>query len=80
MSRNFVGNVVVVFSIFDIVSPFSYILMLGGRRGIRTLGELPHTCFQDRLLKPLGHPSILSNLNTNWKILQLFSVKNTLNT
>ncbi len=28
-----------------------------GGRGIRTHGELPHTCFQDRRLKPLGHPS-----------------------
>ena len=28
-----------------------------GGRGIRTHGGLPHTCFQDRRLKPLGHPS-----------------------
>ena len=30
---------------------------LSGGRGIRTHGGLPHTCFQDRRLKPLGHPS-----------------------
>ena len=28
-----------------------------GERGIRTHGELPHTCFQDKRLKPLGHLS-----------------------
>ena len=34
----------------------------GGGGGIRTHGELPHTCFQDKRLKPLGHPSIYHNL------------------
>ena len=29
-----------------------------GGRGIRTHGDFRHTCFQDRRLKPLGHPSI----------------------
>ena len=29
----------------------------GGRRGIRTLGELPLGGFQDRCLKPLDHSS-----------------------
>ena len=28
-----------------------------GERGIRTHDEFPHTCFQDRRLKPLGHLS-----------------------
>lgn len=31
----------------------------GGRGGIRTHVGLHQTCFQDRRLKPLGHPSIL---------------------
>ena len=31
----------------------------GGRRGIRTLGELPLGGFQDRCLKPLDHSSAL---------------------
>ena len=30
----------------------------GGWGGIRTHGELPHGGFQDRCLKPLGHPSV----------------------
>ena len=29
-----------------------------GEGEIRTRGELPHACFQDRYLKPLGHLSI----------------------
>ena len=29
----------------------------GGGRGIRTPGGLPHSCFQDSRLRPLGHPS-----------------------
>ena len=29
-----------------------------GGRGIRTPGEFPHNGFQDRRLKPLGHPSV----------------------
>ena len=29
----------------------------GGRGEIRTHGEFPHGGFQDRCLKPLGHPS-----------------------
>lgn len=29
----------------------------GGGGGIRTHGGFPHTCFQDKRLKPLGHPS-----------------------
>jgi hypothetical protein len=28
-----------------------------GGSGIRTHDGLPHTCFQDRRLRPLGHPS-----------------------
>jgi hypothetical protein len=32
-------------------------LPVGGGRGIRTHDGLLHTCFQDRRLKPLGHPS-----------------------
>ncbi len=31
--------------------------MLGGGRGIRTPGRLPYSGFQDRRLRPLGHPS-----------------------
>lgn len=31
--------------------------IVSGERGIRTHGGLPHTCFQDRRLKPLGHLS-----------------------
>ena len=31
----------------------------GGRRGIRTLGELPLGGFQDRCLKPLDHSSAM---------------------
>ncbi len=31
---------------------------VGGGGGIRTHGELPHAGFQDRCLKPLGHPSV----------------------
>lgn len=30
---------------------------ISGERGIRTHGEFPHTCFQDKRLKPLGHLS-----------------------
>jgi hypothetical protein len=29
----------------------------GGGRGIRTPGDLRHSCFQDNRLRPLGHPS-----------------------
>ena len=32
-------------------------LPVGGGRGIRTHDGFLHTCFQDRRLKPLGHPS-----------------------
>lgn len=32
--------------------------MLGGERGIRTLGESPHAGFQDRYHQPLGHLSV----------------------
>ncbi len=38
--------------------PHAGIKIFSGGRGIRTHGGLPHTCFQDRRLKPLGHPSI----------------------
>ena len=31
--------------------------MSGGGRGIRTPGRLPYSGFQDRRLRPLGHPS-----------------------
>ena len=34
-------------------------LEVGGGSGIRTHGEFPHTCFQDRRHSPLGHPSAL---------------------
>lgn len=34
-----------------------------GGGGIRTHGRLPRTGFQDRLLKPLGHPSITGYAN-----------------
>ena len=34
-------------------------LPVGGGRGIRTHDGFLHTCFQDRRLKPLGHPSRL---------------------
>ena len=34
-------------------------LLLGGEGEIRTRGELPHACFQDKYLKPLGHLSVL---------------------
>ena len=45
--------------------PIIYLLRLpphllncsGGGSGIRTHGGLPHTCFQDMRLRPLGHPS-----------------------
>lgn len=33
------------------------IALLGGEGEIRTRGELPHACFQDKYLKPLGHLS-----------------------
>ncbi len=33
------------------------LLIIGGGRGIRTPGGLPHSGFQDRRLSPLGHPS-----------------------
>ncbi len=32
--------------------------LFGGEGEIRTRGELPHACFQDKYLKPLGHLSI----------------------
>lgn len=31
--------------------------LYGGEEEIRTPGELPHACFQDKYLKPLGHLS-----------------------
>ena len=31
----------------------------GGEGGIRTHGAVTHDGFQDRFLKPLGHPSII---------------------
>lgn len=33
------------------------VIFLGGEGEIRTRGELPHACFQDKYLKPLGHLS-----------------------
>ena len=35
------------------------VIFLGGEGEIRTRGELPHACFQDKYLKPLGHLSKL---------------------
>ncbi len=32
--------------------------LFGGEGEIRTRGELPHACFQDKYLKPLGHLSV----------------------
>ena len=39
---------------------FRKVLMLGGERGIRTLGELPHTAFRERPVQPLLHLSSLA--------------------
>ena len=36
----------------------AHLRLKSGGRGIRTPGELPHNGFQDRRLKPLGHPSL----------------------
>ena len=36
------------------------VIFLGGEGEIRTRGELPHACFQDKYLKPLGHLSKLT--------------------
>ena len=34
------------------------VFIFGGSGEIRTHGELPHACFQDKCLKPLGHTSL----------------------
>lgn len=37
------------------------VIYFGGEGEIRTRGELPHACFQDKYLKPLGHLSVLGS-------------------
>ena len=51
-------------------------LPVGGGRGIRTHDGFLHTCFQDRRLKPLGHPSQRGNPQNRRVMKSLSSARN----